>query len=400
MSDPTAIMSADDSAADARAQDASEDADRYRALFDRSMDAIYLSSEGGRIIRANPAFIRLFGYREDELHTISARDLYADPADRRRFQEAVATGAVQDFLTRLQRCDGEIRTCLITATVRRARDGTVEYQGIIRDVTARRREQAELVRITEELRRSNSDLEQFAYVASHDLQEPLRKIRAFGDRLATLLDDQLDERGADYLKRILAAGERMQALIQSLLVYSRLSSKPAEMEDVDMGAVVAVVLDDLEPRIAETAAEVVAGHLPTLQANPLQMRQLFQNLLSNALKYRAPDRTPRVEVSSELLDESGLVVEGDDLWRAVSARINVRDNGIGFESEYGERIFELFQRLHGRSDYDGAGIGLGICRRIAERHSGSIRAEGRPGQGATFFVTLPLIRERDSNASD
>jgi two-component system, LuxR family, sensor kinase FixL len=377
---------------------AADDMDaRYRALFEGSMDAIYLTCADGRILRVNPAFEQLLGYTAEELRHNLAQELYVDPADRDRFRaEIAASGAVRDFETRLRHRDGRVLDCLMTSTARRTADGSLEYQGIIRDVTEQRQARAELERTAEALKRSNAELEQFAYVASHDLQEPLRKIRAFGDRLESLLDGQLEDRAADYLKRMVSAAERMGTLIENLLSYSRVSSRGAELVDVNLGQVVTDVLADLERQVASTSARVEVDRLPRLEADAVQMRQLFQNLVSNAIKYGPPDGAPEVRIEAEYLDRDGGLVPASAA--ASSVRIRVRDNGIGFEPEYAERIFELFQRLHGRERYDGTGIGLGVCRRIVTRHGGTITAEGRPGKGATFTITLPLRQEARADA--
>jgi two-component system, LuxR family, sensor kinase FixL len=377
---------------------AADDMDaRYRALFEGSMDAIYLTCADGRILRVNPAFEQLLGYTAEELRHNLAQELYVDPADRDRFRaEIAASGAVRDFETRLRHRDGRVLDCLMTSTARRTADGSLEYQGIIRDVTEQRRARAELERTAEALKRSNAELEQFAYVASHDLQEPLRKIRAFGDRLESMLDGQLEDRAADYLKRMVSAAERMGTLIENLLSYSRVSSRGAQLVDVDLGQVVTDVLADLERQVASTSARVEVDRLPRLEADAVQMRQLFQNLVSNAIKYGPPDGAPEVRIEAEYLDRDGGLVPASAA--ASSVRIRVRDNGIGFEPEYAERIFELFQRLHGRERYDGTGIGLGVCRRIVTRHGGTITAEGRPGKGATFTITLPLRQEARADA--
>ncbi|NIP79120.1 MAG: hypothetical protein GWM90_07910 [Gemmatimonadetes bacterium] len=269
----------------------------------------------------------------------------------------------------------------------------VEYHGIIRDVTEQRRARARLARTARALRRSNAELEQFAYVASHDLQEPLRKIRAFGDRLSTVLAGELDDGASDDLRRMIDGARRMQALIDTLLLYSRVSSGPVARRPVDLGATVAEVVEDLEPTITGAGAQLDIGPLPIIEADPIRMRQLFQNLIANAVKY-ARDRTPpRIRLHAESLDERHRPVPAEHP-EAVLARIRVEDNGIGFEPEDAERIFELFQRLHRRDEFEGTGIGLAVCRRIVARHHGTLSARGTPGGGATFTVVLPRTQER------
>jgi PAS domain S-box-containing protein len=232
---------------------------------------------------------------------------------------------------------------------------------------------------------SNAELEQFAYVASHDLQEPLRKIRAFGDLLVEEFHQQLDEEGRDYVERMQRAAGRMQTLIDDLLTLSRVVRKGQQLRQVDLNEVVQSVLVDLEERITSAGARVDVGLLPTLEADPTQMWQLFQNLISNALKYRRGDVAPRVKVEAQPTRSPGGAARGmNRLWQMI-----VSDNGIGFEPQQAQQVFQAFQRLHGRGAYEGTGMGLTICRRIAECHGGSIRAEGEVGVGARFIIVLP-----------
>ena len=246
---------------------------------------------------------------------------------------------------------------------------------------------ADLNLANESLQRSNRELEQFASVASHDLQEPLRKIQAFGDRLQTRCAQGLGEQGRDYLTRMLSSATRMRSLIDALLSFSRVTTKAQPFAPVDLSATAQDVVSDLESRIEGTGGRVEIGTLPTLEADPLQMRQLLQNLISNSLKFARPGEPPVVQVESRILPK----VEGNG--EISRFELLVRDNGIGFEEVYLDRIFELFQRLHGRQEYEGTGMGLAICRKIVERHGGTITARSAPEEGATFVVNLPLRQE-------
>ncbi len=247
------------------------------------------------------------------------------------------------------------------------------------EVEFRVRAEANVKTSANELRRSNEELEQFAYVASHDLQEPLRKIQAFGDRLKTKCGPQLGTEGHDYIERMLSSSKRMRQLINDLLAYSRLTTKSRTYSPVSLASIAVGILSDLEIRIQQSAATVEVGVLPTIDANPLQMRQLFQNLLSNALKFARPNVPPVVSVYSDILPGERPL-----------CRLRFRDNGIGFDVKYLDRIFQVFQRLHGRGEYEGTGVGLAICHKIAQLHGGDITAESIPGHGATFIVTLPV----------
>jgi signal transduction histidine kinase len=278
------------------------------------------------------------------------------------------------------------------------------------EIGERKRAQSTLRTYADRLERSNRELEEFAYVASHDLQEPLRKVHAFGDRLQARYGQVLDEQGRDYLERMQQAAQRMQSLINGLLTYSRVTTRALPFVPVDLGQVVREVLSDLEVRIEQVNGRVEVGDLPTIDADPTQMRQLFQNLIGNALKFHRPEEPPLVTISAKLLDagdqppatEQRAAAERRAVTEEVAARrcqILVQDNGIGFDPKYLDRIFQVFQRLHGRGEYEGTGIGLATCRKIVNRHRGSITATSTPGQGATFIVTLPLEQPAEMELS-
>ncbi|MEB3179974.1 MAG: PAS domain-containing protein [Nostocaceae cyanobacterium] len=251
-------------------------------------------------------------------------------------------------------------------------------------------------RHSEELMRSNAELQQFAFIASHDLQEPLRKILAFGNRLKATCRDSLNEQGLDYLQRMENAAERMQTLIEDLLALSRVTTRAQPFVAVNLREITQEVLLDLEVRREQSQGTVQVGELPTLDADPLQMRQLLQNLIGNALKFSRPGITPFVKVycqfSSAAEQSTAKVSANGDYCQLI-----VEDNGIGFDEKYLDRIFQVFQRLHSRSQYEGTGIGLAICRKIAERHNGNITAKSTTGGGAKFIVTLPMKQRKGEN---
>lgn len=243
---------------------------------------------------------------------------------------------------------------------------------------------------TVRLEQSNRELQDFASVASHDLQEPLRKIQAFGDRLRTKCSAALDEPGRDYLDRMQNAASRMRSLIDDLLAFSRVSSKAQPFVPVDLNGVAQEVLSDLEVRVHQSGGKVEVDSLPTIDADPLQMRQLLQNLIGNGLKFHRQEEPPAIRVRARLVHGPSTNGTSNGTPPAPWCELSVADNGIGFDMKYQERLFHVFQRLHGRGEYEGTGMGLAICRRIAERHGGAILAQGQPGRGATFTVTLPV----------
>lgn len=246
------------------------------------------------------------------------------------------------------------------------------------EITERKLAEEKMRSYAAQVERSNRELKDFAYVCSHDLQEPLRKIQAFGDRLRAKYQDLLPEHGRDYLDRMQSAAARMQTLINDLLALSRVENKALACEPVNLTDIARQTVSDLEVKIEETGAQVQIDPLPVIEADPLQMRQLLQNLVGNALKFQRRDLPPQVHVYGRLSDN------GEQL------QLYVEDNGIGFDEKYLDKIFTAFQRLHNRDTYEGTGIGLSICHRIVGRHGGSITARSVPGAGATFMVMLPV----------
>jgi light-regulated signal transduction histidine kinase (bacteriophytochrome) len=266
------------------------------------------------------------------------------------------------------------------------RRGREELESRVRERTA------ELDQANRELKRSNQELQRFAFIASHDLQEPLRKIRSFGDLLLSGHSAGLDEVGRDYLKRMQAAAGRMSALIDSLLKYSQVSTQALPFARVDLAKAVREAVSDLRVRLLETGGRVDVGELPALEGDPTQLRQLLQNLIGNALKFHRPGVAPEVEVRAEVLAAGSGPAE---LGVVPACRLVVRDNGIGFDDRHRERIFDMFHRLHRHGEYEGTGVGLSICKKIVERHGGVITASGVEGQGATFTVTLPITHRME-----
>jgi light-regulated signal transduction histidine kinase (bacteriophytochrome) len=246
----------------------------------------------------------------------------------------------------------------------------------VSDITARKQLEERLVQQAEELRRSNAELEQFAYVASHDLQEPLRMVTSYVQLLQRRYQGQLDARADMFIGYAVDGAARMQTLIQDLLAYSRVGRANGEVARTDCSGVLALVQANLAATIAEAGATITAGPLPTVLADAGQIGQLFQNLISNAIKFHGAE-PPQIQVSATR--------------QGAEWQFAVRDNGIGIEQQYAERIFEIFQRLHTRAEYPGTGIGLAICKKIVEHHGGRIWVESQPGQGTAFYFSIPII---------
>lgn len=242
----------------------------------------------------------------------------------------------------------------------------------------------QLLNTIDGLENANKDLDRFAFMASHDLQEPLRKIRTFSDRLYLKYKEQLDNDGISNIKRIQNAAERMQELIKDILTFSKLSIQKDAFVKADLGMLVQEVLDDLHHSLVEKNAHVELGALPSLYVNPGLIKPLFFNLISNALKYSKKDQPPVIQIYPEKPDKDGSAVSKK------YCRIYIKDNGIGFDQQYAEQIFEMFQRLHSQNEYEGTGIGLALCKQIVEKHKGFISALSRVNEGTTFIVSLPF----------
>ena len=313
---------------------------------------------------------------------------------KKAFADARGTETSFKINYRIVRPNGEIRYLSTTAKYKQDEVGSgYSYLGNTQDVTSLREAERKLEEKILELNVSNKDLEQFAYVASHDLQEPLRKIRAFGDRLKARVSGSIDAEGKDYIERMQNAAERMQALIDDLLTFSKVARDSKEFQDVDLNAVFTQVLQDLDYTIERSNAIINLDITEHVEGIAPQLAQVFQNIISNSLKFVQAEIQPVIDISAKILTGKNLPIKGA-LPHQQYYVIKIADNGIGFEEEYASKIFDLFQRLHSRTDYKGTGIGLAICKKIVEKHAGFIFAKSIEGAGASFFIALPIRTTR------
>jgi PAS domain S-box-containing protein len=365
----------------------------WERTFDTVPDLITILDTQHRIVRANMEMARRLGVTPKDcvgLHCYEAVHGSHQPPEFCPHTQTLRDGKEHVVEVHEERLGGDF---LVSVTPLFDEQGVmIGTVHVARDITDRKRMEVELRRSrdeletkvqerTAELQRSNQALLDFAFIASHDLQEPLRKVMSFGNLLRQRYTDSLGQIGNDYLNRMLNGTQRMQSLLKGLLQYSRVTTSPGPFRDVDLYKIVREVLSDLEIKIKTTGGEVKVRELPTIKADSTQMRHLFQNLVGNALKFHKEGEKPVIEIWSAATDE-GL-------------QIIIEDNGIGFEEQHVERIFAPFQRLHGKSSqYEGTGMGLAICKKIVERHGGSITAKSTPGEGACFIVFLPMGKAR------
>jgi PAS domain S-box-containing protein len=356
-----------------------------KTLINSSSLGITTYDASGKCILANESIARILGTTCDQLLGENYNELEAwrDAGMLQQAQQAVSTRQETRLEFKTRRGNGEEiwLDCRFTPFIA---NGKPHLLLSVDDITEAKQVEVALQVYAARLEQSNRDLQEFAYIASHDLQEPLRKVLAFGDRLASRYGMVIDETGQDYLKRMRDASQRMQTLINDLLTFSRVTTRAQPFTQVDLNVLAHDVISDLEYQIDRTGGKVELGELPTIEADPTQMHQLLQNLINNGLKFHRDGVLPILQISASTTRKK--------------CRLMVKDNGIGFDLQYLDRIFKPFQRLHSRQEYEGSGMGLAICRRIAERHSGGITAESAPGKGSTFIVTLPIAQPKGENS--
>ena len=360
---------------------------RYRGLLEAAPDAMVVVNQSGEIVLLNVQAEKQFGYRRDELVGEMVKEIIPEGFAERLVADALRSpedALAQQIGTGIElygrRKDGSGFPIEIMLSPLESAEGIL-VTAAIRDITARKTAEVHLVRKVEELNRSNQELERFAYIASHDLQEPLRMVASYTQLLSRRYKGKLDSDADEFIAFAVDGASRMQRLIKDLLAYSRVGTKGKDLLDVSSEDALRQALINLRGAIEESGALVTHDFLPTVLADETQLVQLFQNLIGNAIKYQKPG-VPRVHISASN--------DGDNRWT-----FSVQDNGLGIESQYFEKIFGVFQRLHKRDEFAGTGIGLAICKKIVERHGGSISVESRIGEGSTFRFAL-TGRERKS----
>ena len=366
--------------------------ERYHKMIAEIEDyAIILLDTNGNIQNWNTGAEKIKGYKAEEIIGKNFRIFYL-PQDRdNKLPEKLLERVIREGKSAYEgwrvRKDGSTFWGSIVVTALHDDNGEViGLSKVTRDLTEKKKAEDKMREYLAELENRNSELEQFAYIASHDLQEPMRKIQTFTEVIERNLDDEVIVKR--YFEKINTSARRMVELITSVLNYSRLSKERDLREDADLNEVLAGIESDFELPIREKNAKIVYNGLPVLKAHPLQMHQLFSNLISNALKFSSG--SPVITISSQKIAKEGMKSSPVVLTADQYLEIVVKDNGIGFEQEYENLIFSMFQRLHPRQEYAGTGIGLAICKKIMENHKGFMRAEGEPRKGSSFYLYFPL----------
>jgi PAS domain S-box-containing protein len=364
-----------------------------RTVIDNLPDYIYAKDKESRFLLCNEALLRLLGVKkESDAVNKSDADFFPEEYAERYYRD-------EQFIIRtgqsvIARCEPVLdqksgRGWLNTTKVplRNEQGDIVGIVGMGRDITEFVETKDELEQLVRQLARSNSDLERFAFVASHDLQEPLRKVQSFAERLRTKYEENLDENGREYLRRMDASLNHMRNLLNGLLDVSRFMQEDENFGLVDLAGITKQVLYDLADRVERQRARIEVGALPSIEANAVMMRALLHHLLDNALKFTRPGVSAEVVVASRVLSDSR---SGSGAYPEEWIEITVEDNGIGFDERYVSQVFEIFKRLHKREEFEGVGVGLALCRRIVEQHHGTIAATSQPGVGSKFVVRLPV----------
>jgi PAS domain S-box-containing protein len=376
--------------------------ERYHHMIAEVEDyAILLLSVDGYIQNWNKGAEKIKGYKAEEIIGQSFRRFYTkedqeNGLPQRLINEAKSKGKAAHEGWRVRKDGSKFWGSVVITALHNIENDIIGFSKVTRDLTERKLAEdrlnayaAQLEQKSQALERSNAELSSFSYVASHDMQEPLRKIQAFGNLILNNETDKLSQQARDYFGRMVKAAGRMQNLIDSLLEFSRTSSAAINFEKSDLNLLLDEVKKDLRERIEETHTTIKSDPLPLLAVIPFQVKQLLFNLISNAIKYAKPNEHPVIHIKGEMVAGNSI-----DHPQAIAGThyytLSVIDNGIGFEKEYAVKIFELFQRLHGRNEYSGSGVGLAICKKIAENHGGFITAESEPGQGSAFHFYISV----------
>jgi PAS domain S-box-containing protein len=348
-------------------------------------DALIVIDSQRKIQTVNQAACDLFEYEAEELLEQSIQML--SPLEDGNFPKDVThlfmeQGEIKNFETVYKTKSGSRVPILVSCSIMKDGKENIKYIVItIKDITQIKEASEALALQAQQLARSNAQLQEFAYIASHDLQEPLRKVITFSQRLSDKYKEDLDEKGQEYLNRMINSSKRMQKLIQDLLEYSKISIKEEEYTLVDLQSICSEVISDLEVRIERTQAKIeIVNKLPMIEAEETQIRQLFQNVIGNALKFRKENVLPYIKIHCKVIEYQTVKI----------CELAFEDNGIGIDPKYFDRVFGVFQRLNGRNNYEGTGVGLAICKKIVERHKGEIEIKSKVGNGTIFMIKLPF----------